>query len=437
MKLVLKILLPIVVLAAGYAGFRYMVSMRPEAKRVERKERSEKVEARALKPGQHAVDVQGMGTVVPARRLALQPEVSGRVIEHSANLVPGGRVSEGEVLVGIDSEPFDLAVAEAESRVARARFELKLEGGRGSIAAREWDMLKGSGATAHGGKELALRKPHLAAARAALAAAESGLELARLNVDRCVIEAPFDAVVIEEAVETGQLVGPQSRLATLVATDSYWVHVSVPVDRLVWIDVPGVNGGGPAGSKARIRHEIAPGAVIEREGRVVRLLSDLDPVGRMARVVVEVRDPFGAGASPPASLALPLLLRAYVEVSIEGRRLDEVFEVPRVALRGGDRVFIVDSDERLAVREVDVVFRRLDAVLVKGGLEPGDRVITSRVATPAPGLKLRVDDEEAEPPAIPAPQEAAAEQPAAPSGPRPAGESPPPDGPPPAAAKAR
>ena len=72
---------------------------------------------------------------------------------------------------------------------------------------------------------------------------------------------------------------PQSDLGTLVGTDAYWVKVSIPVDRLQWVSVPGspatiISNGGTA-----------------RKGRVIKLLGDLEEKGRMARLLVEVRDP--------------------------------------------------------------------------------------------------------------------------------------------------
>jgi hypothetical protein len=130
---------------------------------------------------------------------------------------------------------------------------------------------------------------------------------------------------------------------------------------------------------------------------VLRLLGDLDPVGRMARLLVEIRDPLGAAVpakapkeGEPPPLALPLLLGAYVEVGIEAQQLTNVVEVPRLALRGDDSVYVVGKDDRLEVRGVEIAWRRADTVLIKSGIAAGDRVITSRLPNAVPGMQLRV-----------------------------------------------
>ena len=49
----------------------------------------------------------------------------------------------------------------------------------------------------------------------------------------------------------------------------------------------------------------------------------------------------------------------------------------------------MDTDDRLAVRDVSVVWRGADHVLISKGLDPGDRVVTTTLATYAPGMALR------------------------------------------------
>ena len=55
---------------------------------------------------------------------------------------------------------------------------------------------------------------------------------------------------------------------------------------------------------------------------------------------------------------------------------------------GAHRLGCADANDELQIRQVDVVMRRPDDVLVVAGLKAGERVITSAVAVPLPGLKL-------------------------------------------------
>src|SRR5690606_35776066 len=119
---------------------------------------------------------------------------------------------------------------------------------------------------------------------------------------------------------------------------------------------------------------------VEREGRVIRLLPDLDQSGAMARVLVEIEDPLGLkdkkGNTPS------LLLNSYVNVAIEARPVENAIEVPRAALREDAQVLVVDSEGKLRVRDVQIVWRMPHAVLVQSGLNDGEQLVVSRVAIP-------------------------------------------------------
>jgi multidrug efflux pump subunit AcrA (membrane-fusion protein) len=140
-------------------------------------------------------------------------------------------------------------------------------------------------------------------------------------------------------------------------------------------------------------------------GRIVRTEGELDPRTRMIHAVARVEDPYGRGAQPDRP---PLSVGMFVEAEILGREVDDVMVIPRSALRGEDRVVVVDSNDRLRLREVDVLQRNRDSVLVRGGLAEGERVCTSPLSVSVDGMAVRTLAEPAEQlPATPAPRSAA------------------------------
>jgi multidrug efflux pump subunit AcrA (membrane-fusion protein) len=396
-RTIVRILLVVSVLAFGFATCAGLAAMKQAPPQAERVDRGVLVETVTAEARRERVRVEATGVVVPARSVVLSAEVGGRVTWMADQLLPGGRIASGKPLLQIDARDYRLAVEQQYAAVDRARTELELERGRRKIAEREWELLgrggQGSGSEPAGGN-LALREPQLRTAETALKAAESGLERARLSVGKARLSLPFNALVQTRNVDVGQLVTPGTPLATLYGTDEFWVQVLVPVDRLRWIEVPGLRDQ-TGGSKVRVRQRTL-GAPIERTGRVVRLMGDLDPAGRMARVLVAIDDPLGLGlatrSSPDAGAErLPLLVNAYVDVEIEGDELADVIAIPRDAVRGGDKVFVY-ANGQLAIRPVDIVWRHRDIVLVKGGLDPGARVIVSPIPGAVAGMKLRVDE---------------------------------------------
>jgi RND family efflux transporter MFP subunit len=267
--------------------------------------------------------------------------------------------------------------------VEQAELALQQEVERKVIAEKELKLLgKDKNTTV---STLATRTPQLNVARQNTQAAESGLAKAKLNLSRTVLRAPFNALVMEKNVDKGQLVGPSTSVATLIGTDELWVDVSVNVEQLPRIQIPGVNS--EAGSRAIVVHQIGPNTRVEREGRVLQLQGELDPQNRTAQLLVSIPKPFdGPG--------LPLLSGAFVTVEIDGQAVHEGFSLPREALRDGHFVWAVDKGDRLRKRQVEVVWRDRERVVVTTGVAEGETIVTSPLVDPLDGMAVKRVDKE-------------------------------------------
>ncbi len=404
-----KTVLPILILAAAAAGVALMMANPVTPERLEAEEQRVPVEVVEIAHTSETVVVEAQGTVTAAQQVQVRPEVAGRIVKLSPSLVPGGRFAAGETIATIDDRDYQVQLIARQEAVTRARVALRQERALQAVAEEEWQRLEGSIsggepglATGEANRDLVLRIPQIEQAEATVAAAEGALAKAELDLERCTVKAPFNALVLREQVDLGQLVGPQTEVATLAGTDAYWVQASLPVERLAWIDIParaGRSGSPPEGSTATVVHRA--GAVeIRRQGRIERLLGDVDPAGRMARLLIVVDDPLtGAARGSGGGADLPLLLGSYVTVEIQGRTVEDAIVIPRHALRevqtggaGGARegLWLMDSGDRLAVREAEVVWRGEETVIVANGLADGELLVTSTISTPIEGMKLTV-----------------------------------------------
>lgn len=392
---IIQLILVICVLIGGGVITKKLLGARESAKSMAPPNRGALVEITqpTVKPQRAVVTAQG--TVTPAQQVTLQPQVQGAITELSPQLVPGGVLRAGEALLKIEDADYRLAVEQQQANLAQAEFNLEVEEGRRVVAEREWRLLKKrGGAATEGTGALARREPHIRAAKASLKGARSALRRARLDVNRTRIEAPFNAIVESESVEIGQVARLGTAVATLVGTDAFWVEIAVPQSELGWITLPDAQGEG--GSPATVLYD-SEGSTHRRPGRVVRRLGRLDPIGRMARLLVEVRDPLNLAGDPQRHTEPPaLLLGAYVTVEIEGKPLGEILEVPRLALRSNDTLWTVEGGA-LAIKPVDVIRRRADTVLIRGDVKATDQIVLSRLAAPVPGMKLRIAGDPAAP----------------------------------------
>jgi multidrug efflux pump subunit AcrA (membrane-fusion protein) len=232
-----------------------------------------------------------------------------------------------------------------------------------------------------------LREPQRETARAAVASAEAALAAAELDLARTSVKAPFNALVMERQVNTGARVSAGSNLADLVDTDSYWVELAVPAASLRWLAIP---SDAEPGSAVRLFQERVWGKTRYREGRVTRVRGDLDKKGRMARLLVAVADPLALTDNAIDTGQPPLLLGAFVRAEIAGRQLQDGLALERSWLRDDNTLWVMDSDDKLAIRHPELIYSGERQVYVRDGLVAGDRIITSELAVAVEGMPLRI-----------------------------------------------
>ena len=329
--------------------------------------------------------VVATGVVVPSQRVELRPRISGEVLTMSDNLVPGGLVKEGELLLALDRNDYELALQRALAELEQARANLTIEMGQQAIAKTEYELMKENLRGER--KALVLREPQLDIAKAEVQAAETAVEQARLNLERTRILAPFDGQITERDVNVGSQVGVGDSLAHLVGTESYWVEATVPVSKvhqLRFTDPLSAHEQDP--SPVKVKHRSAWPEGVYRQGWLTRLIGELNRETRLARVLVTVDNPMATNSEKP-----PLMLGAFVEAEIEGAPLKDVVKLSRDYLRTNDRVWVM-HDGQLDIRQAVIAFRDSTHVYVSEGLQPGEKVVTTNLATITQGAKLRLMD---------------------------------------------
>ena len=379
-RILIHVLLVLVVLGLGFAGFYKLKSGREALGRQSTEVSLPLVRTVPVRIKDMEMMISGEGTVRPMAETQITPQVSGKVVHVSDELVNGGTFQKGELMMAIAEEDYEIAVtlARAGLREAENKYENAREESLAAIS--EWKRL-------HPDRQppaLVAKKSQLEAARANLEAQQANLAKARLNLSRTKIHAPFNCRVSAEQVDTGQYVSPGQVLATVYATDAVEIVVPMEGNSLKWFDVPGFTTDGKNGASARVTAQVA-GARHSWKGEAVRVQGEIDPNTRMVNVVVRVRNPY---ASMP-----PLAPGQFAEVEITGRTIADAAVIPINAIHEENTVWTVNPVyNRLHIRKVDIAHMDEQGAVVKSGVKSGEYVAVSAIKGVTEGMKVKFVD---------------------------------------------
>lgn len=381
------LIIALMIIAVAGSISAYWLLNQPRAPRVDRKVVVPQVMTLSVNVIDHPTTIYAMGNVIPSQSVNLTSRISGMVIELGDNFIEGGLLKKGEKIVQLDPTDFRLVIQQKRSDLAQAEFNLKLEQGQQAIAKREFAMLGGN--LTEQEKELVLRKPHLKAAANKVLAAKAVLQQAQLDLKRTLTVSPFDAIILQRNANVGSWISTFSTgtpLAKLVGIDSFWVDTSLAMDKLKWLSIPGIDNE-PA-SKVKISYDSAWGKGVYRTGTVKRLKAEVEASGRMAKLIIEVKDPLSQLADNKN--APPMVLGTFVRVAIAGRTLHDVFALPESALHDGRFVWLADQNQNLIVKEVQPIWAEQDKIFIKKQQLPDNvELIISNLSTPVNGMKIR------------------------------------------------
>ncbi len=384
----LKVVLPLLILTAGGVAAAYFQATKPIIKKTRPPKHTTVVDVMTASQGHATTLITGTGTIIPAREVVIRPEVSGTIQSMSPQFNPGDIVEKGENIVTLDPFDYEAEVKVKEGDLEVAEADLTIENGHQSIVKDELSSLRRSSSLTINETSLILRKPNLKQVVAKVNMAKAELEKAKRDLQRTKIKAPFTGIVLSRDVAEGSRVSESDTLGTLVATDEYWIEVAIPMDKVSSLDLTS-----PKGAPATVHTQTG-----EWQGHALRLTGNLSENTLMAKVLVTIKNPLGNNGKNGKA---PLLLDDYATVSIQGRPLSDVVELPRLALREDDTVWVL-KDGKLDIRKVDTVWKDENQVFIKAGLQEGETIVTSDLGAPVDGMALTTVDK-ANAPATPTP----------------------------------
>jgi RND family efflux transporter MFP subunit len=322
--------------------------------------------------------VESQGKVQAAQQVSLSAAVAGPVAWISPDLEAGGYVEQGQPLLRLETSDFEIALARAEATLQQARAEAQHSG-------QELERLR-EVAERRLASESQLQNAQRQAQvdRGRLADAEANYRQAQLDLERAEMVAPFNAVVQLREVEVGQYINRAQSIAVLYGADVAEVRVPLAIRQLGYLNVP-------LASRGEIPAEQAPdvtltgiygGAEQQWQGKLVRNEASIDPNSNTVQTIIRVQQPSGDGQ-------LPLPVGLYVQAAIEGREVDDLVALPRSVVRNNNQVLVVDAENKMYYRDVEIYRLEENRVLISGGLLPGEFICTSPIQAVVNGMSVQ------------------------------------------------
>ncbi|MDH4025502.1 MAG: efflux RND transporter periplasmic adaptor subunit [Desulfuromonadales bacterium] len=379
-----RALLPFLVIVISLVLTFVLVKSRKTPKPHEAPHLGPLVEVGILTKADRQILISGTGSAQSRYEVSITPQVKGRVSKLAPQMVAGGTFQKGELLFAIEDVDYQLAIAHAQATLAQAELELLRNENLADLARKEWHSLNSESDLEP--NPLVVYEPQLKSARALRDAAQANVKQAELNLERTRVFAPFDCYVRSEQLEIGQFLNVGAPVATVAGIDQIEIVVPLPLEEIVWIQVPR-KGTKQRGSLAKVELQ-SGGRTFHWQGEITRSLGEIDPRNRMARVVITVNDPFTEDTEK-ANLLNDLLPGMFVNVQILGEELSDIISVPRGAMHDNDTIWVIDDENRLHIREVDILRRERDEVLIRSGLDANEKIVLTNLSGAAEGMLLR------------------------------------------------
>jgi len=371
----------------------------------------------------------GHGNVAPSKVWNGVAQVSGKIIKINPKLKKGALISEGAELLQIDPTDYELAVQQAQTTIEATKAQLADIGIReknskasikieenalkisqaeltrkrkllseGSVTASDFEreqrnVLAQQQSVQNLRNAINLYPTEKQRLNAEIKRLESQLASAKLNLERTTLLMPFNGRVAQSKTEIQQYARQGDVLVTVDGIDKAEIEVQIPMGRMAAllfglpkIDIQSVATGNIAellGLNATVLLK-RDGLDVKWQAKVARISEGMDPISRTIGVIVEILNPYRntqPGVRPPLSKGL------FVDVALSSKVRPDKLVVPSDSIHD-DKVYIINSENRLEIRQVNTGIMNSHYVAIEDGLNTGEKLIVSQLIPAIEGMLL-------------------------------------------------
>tara|TARA_B100000575_G_scaffold270905_1_gene251780 strand:+ start:1031 stop:2173 length:1143 start_codon:yes stop_codon:yes gene_type:complete len=331
-----------------------------------------------LTPKNFQVQISSNGTTTPLTQTVLTAEVGGEVIYRSKKFSEGSSVIEGEILAKIDDTDLQLQYKNALLQLANAEVQYSLQLAEAEVAKQAWEKM-GDGVAS----DLTLKKPQLKQAVALLEVAKAQVSSAEKKLNKTEIVAPYAGRIQNVNIDLGTTIIPGQPVGAIYTSSEIEITLAVKDNDLQFLSIPMDGRKLDPSEKALVQiKSFYKGQNQTWIGRLERVDGVIDPVTRMINLIAVFKNDFIETDKPNLPIGL------FVEAQIDGIILKDVFSIPVNALSENNEVYIVNNDNELVSRQLSLLKKYSDFVIVKDGLKAGERIVISKLSSASNGIKV-------------------------------------------------
>ncbi len=331
-----------------------------------------------LTPKDFQIQISSNGTTTPLTQTVLTAEVGGEVIYRSKKFSEGSSVIEGEILAKIDDTDLQLQYKNALLQLANAEVQHSLQLAEAEIAKEAWEKI-GDGVAS----DLTLKKPQLKQAEALLEVAKAQVSSAKNKLNKTEIVAPYAGRIQSVNIDLGTTIVPGLPVGALYTSSEIEVTLAVKDNDLQFLSIPMDGRKLDPSEQALVEiRSFYKGKNQTWIGRLERVDGIIDPVTRMINLIAVFKNDFIETDKPNLPIGL------FVEAQIDGIILKDIYSIPVNAISENNEVYFVNNDNELESRQLSILKKYSDFVIVKDGLKAGERIVISKLSTASNGIKV-------------------------------------------------
>lgn len=352
----------------------------------------------------------GYGYIQPAREWLAQSELSGTVIWMSDNLDSGTIINKGEILLKIDPAPLLLAKAQLQAQFEVAKLKDTTIASSLEIAQQDFDLqknelqrverLSATGNISKTAKDASKRlflnseqqlqtlKNSLLINQAEQKVLTSQLAIIDLDLKKTILRAPYDIRITDVNIGIATYINRGELLLKADGLEAAEVSAQFPIGKMRPLRKTTKENRLSSNLHTELQAIVelqTADRTINWQGSVDRTGGLLDAQTQSQSIVVRIDNPYQK-ASPGSRP--PLIRNTFVKVTLKAPILNNQLLLPSTAIHN-NQVYILDLDNKLQIKAVEIDFVQQQIVVIRSGLTAGDKVILSPLSPAIAGMKLK------------------------------------------------